>query len=136
MVELTADRLVLVDNGTATEYNGSMEDYIAFVLAGDGAGGEGSKAKAKAKDKAADEARKQADALKKRAHEAEALVAKLTRQRDAIDRAIADPAAAEPWLARMDAKARLREHASVSKKLEAAEAVWFEISESLEEIAA
>ncbi len=32
MVELTADRLVLVDNGTAKEYSGSMEDYIDFVL--------------------------------------------------------------------------------------------------------
>ena len=38
MVELTADRLVLVDSGTAKEYAGSMEDYIAFVLAGDGGG--------------------------------------------------------------------------------------------------
>ncbi len=32
MVELTADRLILVDNGTAREYAGSMEDYIDFVL--------------------------------------------------------------------------------------------------------
>ena len=43
MVELTADRLVLVDNGTAKEYAGSMEDYIAFVLAGEG--GDAGKAK-------------------------------------------------------------------------------------------
>ena len=135
MVELTADRLVLVDNGTAREYDGSMEDYIAFVLAGDPAAAE-AKGKTKAKDKAADAAREQANALRKRAHEAEALVAKLTRQRDAIDRAIADPSVAEPWLARMNPHARLKEHATVSKKLEAAEAVWFEISESLEGIAA
>ncbi len=32
MVELTADRLVLVDSGTAMEYPGSIEDYIDFVL--------------------------------------------------------------------------------------------------------
>ena len=32
MVELTADRLVLVDDGTAKEYAGSMDDYIDFVL--------------------------------------------------------------------------------------------------------
>ncbi|MXO47239.1 ATP-binding cassette domain-containing protein [Erythrobacter vulgaris] len=32
MVELTADRLVLVDGGTAREYAGSMQDYIDFVL--------------------------------------------------------------------------------------------------------
>jgi ATP-binding cassette subfamily F protein 3 len=32
MVELTADRLILVDSGTAREYAGSMEDYIDFIL--------------------------------------------------------------------------------------------------------
>ena len=32
MVELTADRLILVDGGTAREYAGSMDDYIDFVL--------------------------------------------------------------------------------------------------------
>ncbi|MCE3519348.1 hypothetical protein LXJ58_31860, partial [Escherichia coli] len=35
MVELTADRLVLVDQGTAREFDGSLDDYIAFILAGD-----------------------------------------------------------------------------------------------------
>jgi ATP-binding cassette subfamily F protein 3 len=49
MVELTADRLVLVDGGTAREYAGSMDDYIDFILGrkpkgeeikgGNGAGG-------------------------------------------------------------------------------------------------
>ena len=32
MIELTADRLVLVENGGATEYAGSVDDYIDFVL--------------------------------------------------------------------------------------------------------
>jgi ATP-binding cassette subfamily F protein 3 len=32
MVELTSDRLVLVDGGTAREYDGSMDDYIDFIL--------------------------------------------------------------------------------------------------------
>ena len=32
MVELTADRLVLVDDGTARDYAGSIDDYIDFVL--------------------------------------------------------------------------------------------------------
>jgi len=45
MVELTADRLVLVDGGTAREYAGSMEDYIDFILGRnqprDGASGDG-----------------------------------------------------------------------------------------------
>lgn len=32
MVELTADRLILVDGGTAREYAGSVQDYIDFIL--------------------------------------------------------------------------------------------------------
>lgn len=32
MLELTADRLVLVDNGTATEFSGSMDDYTDLIL--------------------------------------------------------------------------------------------------------
>ena len=35
MLEMTADRLVLVDDGTAKEFDGSLDDYIAFVLAKD-----------------------------------------------------------------------------------------------------
>ncbi|MDX5985602.1 ABC-F family ATP-binding cassette domain-containing protein [Sphingomonas echinoides] len=130
MVELTADRLVLVDGGTAKEYAGSMEDYIAFVLAGDG-GGEGAKAKAAKKDDKP-QLSAAAVALQKRAHEAEALVTKLTKQRDAIDRAMLDPSTAEAWLARLTPADLTKQHAQISKKLEAAEAVWFEISETLE----
>src|SRR3546814_7159088 len=32
MLELTADRLVLVDGGAGTEFKGSLDDYTAFVL--------------------------------------------------------------------------------------------------------
>ena len=134
MVELTADRLVLVDGGTAKEYAGSMEDYIAFVLAGDG-GGEGAKAKAAKKDDKP-QLSAAAVALQKRAHEAEALVAKLTKQLGAIDRAMLDPSTAEAWLARLSPADLTKQHAQISKKLEAAEAVWFEISETLELAAA
>ncbi|MBA4046438.1 MAG: glycosyl transferase family 1 [Erythrobacter sp.] len=57
MVELTADRLVLVDGGTAREYAGSMDDYIDFILGrkpkgeaikGNGAGAKPSGAKSMA----------------------------------------------------------------------------------------
>ncbi|GHH19979.1 ABC-F family ATP-binding cassette domain-containing protein [Sphingomonas sp. AAP5] len=134
MVELTADRLVLVDNGTAKEYAGSMEDYIAFVLSGDG-GGEGAKTKAAKKDDKP-QLSAAAVALQKKAHEAEALVAKLTKQRDAIDRAMLDPSTAEAWLARLSPADLVKQHAQISKKLDTAEAAWFEISESLEMAAA
>ncbi len=140
MIELTADRLVLVDGGAATEYNGSMEDYIAFVLSSDGASGGGSAAKAKVNKKderrANAEAREKSVALRKRAHEAEALVAKLSKQRSAIDRAMFDPSTAEPWLARMNMSDLMKQRADVAAKLETAEAAWLEISEELETVEA
>ena len=37
MLALTADRLVLVDGGTATEFAGSLDDYTDLILKGDGA---------------------------------------------------------------------------------------------------
>lgn len=140
MIELTADRLVLVDGGAATEYNGSMEDYIAFVLSSDGASGGGSAAKTKVNKKderrANAEAREKSVALRKRAHEAEALVAKLSKQRSAIDRAMFDPSTAEPWLARMNMSDLMKQRADVAAKLETAEAAWLEISEELETVEA
>jgi ATP-binding cassette subfamily F protein 3 len=139
MIELTADRLVLVDGGAANEYNGSMEDYIAFVLSSDGAsGGGGAKTRVNKKDerRANAEAREKSVALRKRAHEAEALVAKLSKQRSAIDRAMFDPATAEAWLSRMSMSDLMKQRADVAAKLEAAEAVWLEISEELETVEA
>jgi ATP-binding cassette subfamily F protein 3 len=135
MIELTADRLVLVDGGVANEYNGSMEDYIAFVLSNDGAsGGGGGKAKTNKKEerRAAAEAREKSVALRKRAHEAEALVAKLTTQRSAIDRAMFDPTTAEPWLAKLGTGDLMKRRAEVEAKLETAEAAWLLVSEELE----
>jgi ATP-binding cassette subfamily F protein 3 len=138
MIELTADRLVLVDGGVANEYNGSMEDYIAFVLSSDGAsgGGGGGKARSNKKEdrRAAAEAREKSVALKKRAHEAEALVTKLTTQRSAIDRAMFDPSTAEPWLAKLNMSELMKRRAEVAAKLEAAEAAWLAVSEELETV--
>ena len=140
MIELTADRLVLVDGGVANEYNGSMEDYIAFVLSGEGAssGDAASKNKVSKKDerRANAEAREKSVALRKRAHEAEALVAKLSKQRSAIDRAMFDPSTAEPWLSRMSMSDLMKQRADVAAKLETAEAAWLEISEELETVEA
>ncbi|MDB5705973.1 MAG: glycosyl transferase family 1, partial [Sphingomonas bacterium] len=138
MIELTADRLVLVDGGAANEYNGSMEDYIAFVLSSDGASGGGGKTKSNKKEerRAAAEAREKSVALRKRAHEAEALVTKLTTQRSAIDRAMFDPSTAEPWLAKLGMSDLMKRRAEVAAKLETAEAAWLEISEELETVEA
>jgi ATP-binding cassette subfamily F protein 3 len=137
MIELTADRLVLVDAGTAKEYNGSMEDYIAFVLSSDGAAGGGkSKANRKEERRAAAEAREKNVAIRKRAQEAEDLVTTLNAQRSALDRAMFDPSSAEPVLRALGMSELMKRRGEVEKKLEAAEAAGLEASEALETVEA
>ncbi len=96
MVELTADRLVLVEDGGATDYAGSIDDYIDFVLGRNQPKTEAKPKPPKVDRKAAAKAREDARALKKKAAEAEAASAQLAAQCSALDRAMFDPAAAEP----------------------------------------
>ena len=133
MVELTADRLVLVDQGTATEFDGSLDDYIAFVLKGDGP----KEAKTKKADKkAAAAARERDQELRKAVRELEAETQKLHAERSALDRAMFDPAGAEPRYAKMSMSDLSKRHAEVSTRLETTEAKWLEASEALESVAA
>ncbi|MCY7338997.1 MAG: ATP-binding cassette domain-containing protein, partial [Sphingomonas bacterium] len=136
MVELTADRLVLVEGGEAIDYPGSIDDYIDFVLGRNQPRAEarpkGSKADRKADARARDEAR----ALKKKAAEAEAVSARLAAQCSALDRAMVDPAAAAPELAGLPMSELARRRAKIATDLEAAEARWIEASDRLDQAAA
>jgi len=134
MIELTADRLVLVDNGGATEYAGSIDDYIDLVL---GRGGPAEKPKQQRHDrKAAARAREEARALKKAAAEAEAVSARLAAECSAIDRAMFDPANAPAEFADLPMSELNRRRAMITAELEAAEARWLEANEQLERLAA
>jgi ATP-binding cassette, subfamily F, member 3 len=137
MLEMTADRLVLVDAGTAKEFDGSIDDYIAFVLAREpdkDAGPRG--ANKKDQRKAAAEAREKGQTLRKRARSAEAELEKLQAQRSAIDQAMFDPKAAEPALAKLTMTELMKRRAGIETQIEAAELAWLEASEALETIAA
>ncbi|MDO6413768.1 ABC-F family ATP-binding cassette domain-containing protein [Sphingomonas sp. BIUV-7] len=135
MVELTADRLVLVDSGRAVEFDGSLEDYTAFILSKDGGGKGGTKGKAKDK-KAAAEARDKALALKKRVSEAEAKMATLTAERSALDRAMFDPKTADAAHAKLSMSELMKKRADVATALDEAEAAWLALTEQLETSAA
>jgi ATP-binding cassette subfamily F protein 3 len=134
MVEMTADRLVLVDAGRANEFDGSLEDYTAFILSKDGSGKGGTKGKAKDKKAAAD-AREKAQALKKRVTEAETKMAKLTAEKSALDRAMFDPKSAEPAYAKLSMGELMKKRADVATALEQAEAGWLALTEELEAVA-
>jgi ATP-binding cassette, subfamily F, member 3 len=133
MLEMTADRLVLVDNGTAKEFDGSLDDYIAFVLKGDaGQGDAASKADRAASKKASAEQRERFNAMKKTLRGIEDEMAKLTRERDALDKAMNDPAAAEPRHAKLSMGELNKRRAEVVDKLAEAEVRWMEAGEAME----
>jgi ATP-binding cassette, subfamily F, member 3 len=137
MLEMTADRLVLVDAGTAKEFDGSIDDYIAFVLAREpdkDAGPRG--VNKKDQRKAAAEAREKGQTLRKRARSAEAELEQLQAQRSAIELAMFDPKAAEAALAKLTMTELMKRRAETETRIEMAEAAWLEASEALEALAA
>jgi len=136
MLEMTADRLVLVDAGAAREFDGALDDYIAFVLAGDAADAKSSTSKAGRKDdrRVAAEKRGAARALRQRAQSAERDLARLAAERGAIDRAMFDPAGADAALATLTMGELMRRRGALEKAIEAAEAAWLEAGEALEEV--
>jgi ATP-binding cassette subfamily F protein 3 len=131
MVELTADRLVLVDDGRAVDYAGSIEDYIDLVL-----GRNQPKTDAKPKAAKGSKAREDAKALKKATDEAEKESLRLAEQRSELDRAMFNPSGADPQLARLSMSELSQRRAKVAAALEEAEARWMALAEKLEREAA
>lgn len=136
MVELTADRLVLVENGAAVDYPGSIDDYIDFVLGRNQPRAETKPKAVKSDRRAAANARNGTNALKRAASDAEAESTRLAAQCSAIDRAMFDPAGAEPDLALLPMSELSRRRAKLGTELALAEARWLEVSEQLESLAA
>ncbi|MFN5778184.1 MAG: ABC-F family ATP-binding cassette domain-containing protein, partial [Novosphingobium sp.] len=144
MLETTADRLVLVDGGTAREFDGSIDDYIAFVLAKDPSQPRSSgehdndnrKINKKDQRKAAAEAREKGQVMRKRANAAEAELAKLTAQLKAVDQAMFDPKSAEARLAKLTMTELMKHRAELEVQIAAAETAWLEASEALEALVA
>jgi ATP-binding cassette subfamily F protein 3 len=137
MLQLIADRLVLVDGGTARDFDGSIEDYTALVLAKE-SGGDKREPKANRKEerRAAAAAREKGEALRSRAKAAEAEMEQWTALRSAIDRAMFDPASASAELASLTTSELMKRRADAQARLDDAEARWLEASEALERLAA
>ncbi|URD61333.1 ATP-binding cassette domain-containing protein [Sphingomonas sp. KRR8] len=135
MVELTADRLVLVDDGKAVEFNGSIEDYIDLVL-GRNQPAEPKIKAAKGDRKAAIKERDDLRQWRKAASEAEKESQRLAALCSALDHAMFDPKGADPALASLSMGELTRRRARIAEELAKAEARWLEASEQLEQEAA
>jgi ATP-binding cassette subfamily F protein 3 len=136
MIELVADRLVLVDSGRAEEFSGTLEDYTDLVLGkNQPKGTEPAKFSKKEDRKAAAAAREQNKVLRAEVSAAEKDMATLTALRSRIERAMFDPDSAGPEEQGMKMSDLMVRRAEVEKSLEAAEARWLEASAALEEAA-
>ena len=132
MLELTADRLVLVDGGTATEFSGTIEDYTDFILGKGPAKEKMSKADRKEDKKAAAASREAQAKLKRDVGDAEADLAKLEVVLSAIDRAMFDPVSAANEYKNLTMGELSQRRGKIVAAQEAAEARWVAASEALE----
>lgn len=138
MLELTADRLVMVDGGQASEFSGSLEDYTDFVLGRNQENKAGpdshSKSGGNRKDErrqAAQRRQQQAD-LRKTASRAEKQMETLGQQLSDLDRAMFDPDNATKELAGLTMTDLMKRRSEVQDALDKAESEWLEANEALE----
>ena len=131
LVELVADRLWLVADGTVRPFDGDLDDYRALLA---------ERARPVAKTDVTgrkDDRRERAAAraalapLRKQAKDAEAVLAKLTAERRMIEARLADPALYAPGrTAEMTtANARL---AALRREMDTAETAWLAAEEAME----
>ncbi|MCW5770075.1 MAG: ABC-F family ATP-binding cassette domain-containing protein [Rhodospirillaceae bacterium] len=136
LLELTADRLVLVADGTAKEYGGSLDDYRDAVLARNGDSSDRDKPAAKVSRKEerrqAASARERNQSLRNAVNKAEAEVQRLSAKRTEIDRALFEPAQYKGPGKDATVTDLLKTRADVERALAAAEERWLEASEALE----
>jgi ATP-binding cassette subfamily F protein 3 len=133
LLGLIADRLVLVDGGTAKDFAGSLDEYRALVLrSGNGGGEDGGdsgakRASRKDERRLAAEARENSKALRKQVAQAEAEMKLLWQQRSEIDEKLSRPPANGASVAEL-----MKTRAEVERRLAVVEQSWIEASEAVE----
>ncbi|HEY6963727.1 MAG TPA: ABC-F family ATP-binding cassette domain-containing protein, partial [Erythrobacter sp.] len=130
MVELTADRLFLVDGGTAREYDGSMDDYIDFIL---GRGQpKGDRRGKPSGDRAATASAGDRRSAKSQFDKAEANIARLTADLEQLDREILDLSSDAGGQVGAAMQGLLTKRSAVADALAEAEEAWLAAGAVLE----
>ena len=132
LVELVADRLWLVGDGTVRGYDGDMDDYRALLAERARPAAKPEPAASRREDRRdRAETRLQQAPLRRQARDAEARLAKLAAERVALEAKLADPALYAPGRAG-DVAAANQRLAAIARETEAAETSWLEASAALE----
>jgi ATP-binding cassette subfamily F protein 3 len=135
LLELVADRLWLVADGTARPFEGDLQDYERQVLDGGGSrnetrSGEPRSSSRRTARRLAAERRRELEPLRQAARRAEEQITRLTEEREALDRALAkppDPRDNGPALT-----AALKRRVELMRLIERAESEWLAVEEALE----
>ena len=129
LVELVADRLWLVADGTAKAYDGDLDDYRGLLVErARPIRVEAPTRRDDRRDRA--QARVQSAPLRKQARDAEAALARLSSERVAIEARLADPAFYAPGRT-ADVTAANTRLAALARETEHAEMAWLEAEEAL-----
>jgi ATP-binding cassette subfamily F protein 3 len=138
LVELVADRLWVVADGTARPYAGDLEDYRRELLerrsaaARNGKAPTGERAAGERKEarRAAAERRRELGPLRRRTGDAEKRVERLTTERQRLERTLADPTTYDGGA---DVTVLLQQQADLDRQLAEAESAWLDLAQALEE---
>jgi len=133
LIESTADRLLLVANGTVRPFEGDLDDYRKYLIAGDPAmapGPAAAKASREGAKRDAAERRRRLKPLKEKVEALEHQIADLNAELAKLDRALADPL----LFARDPAKGSSvsKKRADAARKLESSESLWLKAREDYE----
>jgi ATP-binding cassette subfamily F protein 3 len=137
LVELVADRLWLVEDGTVRPFDGDLDAYRRHLLDRDDEQGPAPAPSAsggrRAERREAAERRLALEPLRRKARLAEAEAARLVSERQALDRELAAPGAFGGRGAAL--QEALKRRAELARRIEAAEAEWLAAESAIEEMA-
>ncbi len=136
LVDLVADRLLLVANGKVTALDGDLASYAASVTEGSTSSGGGSRDNSRKNDRAEGkkeraEARSKTAPLRQAVKDAELRIAKLTAEKDLLEKKLAEPGIYSAGKAKDLAYINQR-IAAIKRETGLAEQVWLEASSALE----
>ena len=131
LVDLVADRLLLVADGRVTALEGDLESYAASVTGAAPARDAGKGRKGEKKDRG--EARGKTAPLRQAAKEAEQRVAKLNAERRMLETQLADPRMYGPAKAK-DVSYLNQRMKAIARDVEAAEQEWLAAEAALEAV--